>query len=104
MKIKVGLTVYTPKVCTSFVSRFWGLMGKKNIQEILCFPRCNSIHTFFMREAIDVIMTDKKGHILYAYKNLKPWHLIFPKKQVYYTFEFPINTFDFNQKELQILM
>ena len=69
---------------------------KKNINYGLCFPKCNSIHTFFMLENIDVIMTDKNYNILYIYKNLKPNKIILPKKNVYYTFELPANKFDFN--------
>ena len=36
-------------VCNSFKSRFFGLMGKVNIKDIYIFPKCNSIHTFFMK-------------------------------------------------------
>ena len=73
-------------------------MFKKNIDKILCFPKCNSIHTFFMFDKIDVIMTDKNFNIKYFYKNLKPWRLILPKKGIYYTFEFPKNTYTFDKK------
>lgn len=78
------------KYCTNFIDRFKGLMFKKEITP-LCFPRCNSIHTFFMLKPIDVIMTDKNKKILYIYKNLKPWKVILPKKNAYYTYEFPVN-------------
>ena len=83
------------KICNNFFNRLIGLMFKKEIEEGLCFPKCNSIHTFFMKTNIDVIMTDKDFNILYIYKNLKPNKIILPKKNVYYTFELPINKFDF---------
>jgi len=51
--------------------------------------RCNGIHTFFMFETIDVVLTDKDNKVLHIYLNLKPNRIIFPKKNVYYTFEFP---------------
>ena len=69
-----------------------GLMGKKKIQEGIVLVRCNSIHTFFMRQNIDVVMTDKNYKILYIYKNLKKNKIIWPKKKVYYTFELPKGT------------
>ena len=47
------------KYCNNFFDRFKGFMFKKNINLCLCFPKCNSIHTFFMLKPIDVIMTDK---------------------------------------------
>lgn len=77
--------------CTTYKDRLLGFMFKKNINKILCFPKCNSIHTFFMMTNIDVIMTDKDNKILYIFKNLKPFKFILPKKDVYYTYELPIN-------------
>lgn len=74
-------------------------MFKKEIKEGLCFPKCNSIHTFFMKINIDVIMTDKDFNILYIYKNLKPNKIILPKKNVYYTFELPVNKSNFKLNE-----
>ena len=87
------------KVCNNFFNRFKGFMFTKNINYGLCFPKCNSIHTFFMKESIDVIMTDKNYNILYILKELKPNKIILPKKNVYYTFELPINKFNFEINE-----
>ena len=87
------------KVCNNLFNRFIGLMFKKNIDYGLCFPRCNSIHTFFMKIPIDVIMTDKDYNILYVFNNLTPNKIILPKKNVYYTFELPTNKFTLNPKE-----
>lgn len=87
------------KCCNNFFNRLKGLMFKKNFSYGLCFPKCNSIHTFFMKQNIDVIMTDKDYNILYIYKNLKPNKIILPKKNAYYTFEFPTNIFNFKINE-----
>ena len=87
------------KVCNNIFNRFMGFMFKKNINYGLCFPKCNSIHTFFMFNSIHIIMTDKDYNILYIYKNLKPNRIILPKKNVYYTFELPINMFEFKINE-----
>jgi len=87
------------KICNNFFNRFIGLMFKKDFNYGLCFPKCNSIHTFFMKEEIDVIMTDKNYNILYVFKNFKPNKIILPKKNVYYTFELPINKFNFKINE-----
>lgn len=67
---------------------FLGFMNKKNFKYGLLF-RCNGIHTFFMKENIDVILTDKNYKILYLYKDLKKNKIILPKKNVYYTIELP---------------
>lgn len=87
------------KYCNTFLKRLKGFMFKKKIDYSLCFPNCNSIHTFFMLKKIDVVMTDKDYNILYIYENLKPFRIILPKKNVYYTFEFPTNYIDFKLNE-----
>ena len=73
-----------------FKDKFKGLIFKKSINYGIRL-RCNGIHTFFMKEHIDVILTNKENKILYIIKNLKPNKIIFPKKNVYYTYELPIN-------------
>lgn len=87
------------KECKNIINRFLGFMLKKYIDYALCFPKCNSIHTFFMLTSIDVIMTDKNYNILYVFNNVKPNKIILPKKQVYYTFELPPNKFKFKINE-----
>ena len=87
------------RMCNNIFNRFLGFMFKKNITYGLCFPKCNSIHTFFMKESIDIIMTDKNYNILYILKKIKPNKIILPKKNVYYTFELPINKFNFEINE-----
>ena len=49
----------------------------------------------FMFINIDVYMTDNNNKILYIYKNLKPNKIILPKKNVYYTYESPVNYFNY---------
>lgn len=80
--------------CKSFYTRLMGFMFKKNIKNALLFNKCNSIHTFFMKENIDVIMCDKNNNILYFYKNLKKNKIILPKKKVYKVYETPSNYFE----------
>lgn len=79
--------------CISFKDRLIGFMFKKDKITIgKRFPKCNSIHTFFMMQEIDIIMTDKNNKIIKMYKNFKPWKIILPIKNVYYTYELPVNT------------
>jgi len=92
------------KMCKSFFSRLFGLMFKNNFDYGLIFPNCNSIHTFFMRKNIDVIMTDIDGNILHVYKDLKPNKIILPKKNVYYTLEFPSNKVDIDKVDIKKLI
>ena len=82
------------KNCNTFFSRLLGFMFKKEIKCALLFNNCNSIHTFFMKSNIDVIMCSKDNQILYYYKNLPKNRIILPKKNVYKTIELPVNFFD----------
>ena len=45
-------------------------MMEKNINRALLFDKCNSIHTFFMKHNIDVIMADKNHRVIGIYKNV----------------------------------
>lgn len=80
--------------CKSFFSRLRGFMFKKNINNALLFNNCNSIHTFFMKSNIDVIMCDKNNNILYYFNDLGKNKVVLPKKNVYKTIELPVNFFD----------
>ena len=80
--------------CKTFYTRLMGFMFKRNIDYAILFNNCNSIHTFFMKENIDVIFCDKDNNILYFYKDLKKNKVILPKKNVYKVYETPSNYFD----------
>lgn len=92
MKIIINKKEIPLKVANSFWKKFSGFMFKKNIDYALLFKNCNGIHTFFMKEEIDVILTDKENNILYLYPNLKKWRVLLPKKNVYNTYELPKGT------------
>ena len=89
MYIRINNKKINVVMCDTFFKRLKGFMFKKNIDFCLCFPKTNSIHTFFMKEKIDVIMTDKDNKILYLCKNLNKNKIILPKRHVYYTYELP---------------
>ena len=75
------------KNAKNFKDRLLGLMFKKIINYCLCFKKCNSIHTFFMKENIIVVFTDKNKKIL-KIKNTPKNRILFCKG-AYYTYEFP---------------
>lgn len=95
MKILINnQTIFLDKANT-LTKRFFGLMGKSNIKTGLIFPKCNSIHTFFMKEDIDVIMMDKDKRIVLIKENVTRNKIIY-KKEAYYTIELPKNTINNN--------
>lgn len=87
-------------ICNSFKSRLLGNMFKENIDNILCFPKCNSIHTIFMKSPIDIVMLNKEKKVIHIINNLKPYKITFPKKNVYYTLEFPNNENIYNINDI----
>ena len=89
--------------CKTFFSRFMGNMFKKNIERGLLFRHCNSIHTFFMKENIDVIMCDNDNKVLFVYRDLPKNKIILPKKGVRKVFETPSGYFDIKINERMII-
>lgn len=89
--------------CKSFYKRLRGFMLQTNINNALLFNHCNSIHTFLMKENIDVIFCDKNNKIIKYYKNLPPRKVILPIKNATKVFELPPNYFNIEiNKRLEI--
>ena len=80
--------------CTNFYTRLKGFMFTKNINRSLLFNHCNSIHTFFMKENIDVIFCNKDNKVLYYYPNIPKNKIIWPKLHTTKVYETPKNYFD----------
>lgn len=52
------------------------MLQKKKLTYGLYFPKCSSLHTFFMRQPIDILMINSHHQIVAYYKNVKPWKII----------------------------
>lgn len=54
--------------------RFRGLLGRPICDKfgLLIMP-CKSIHTMWMKYAIDVVFIDKHGNVTAVYEDIKPW-------------------------------
>ncbi len=88
MKVQIGNQILEIKACTNFHSRCLGMMGKKKKCAVgFYFPKCKSLHTFFMRQNIDIIMVNQNNQIVAFYPNAKPWHIFYSKK-AYACYEF----------------
>ncbi len=64
----------------TFWSRAIGLMGRKEISENfgMWFDHSNSIHTCFMKTAIDCVFLDRDMVVKAIFENVKPWRLVLP--------------------------
>ena len=72
----------------TYMQKWTGLIGKKNINYGMFFPNVSSIHTFFMKESIDVIGLNNKMIVTSIYKNVKP-NKILILKDAKHTLELP---------------
>lgn len=70
MKLVIDNKIIEVVVANRFLLRLLGLMGKKEINFGIYFPNCNSIHTFFMRENIDVLGLNEKNEIIFIRRNV----------------------------------
>ena len=61
----------------TFVARLAGLLFKPPLQpcQALLLVPCASVHTAFMRYAIDVVFLDRAGVIQKIVPNLQPWRM-----------------------------
>ena len=91
MKIIIENKIFNLEIADTFKKRFIGLMRKKNIKTGLFFPKTRSIHTFFMKDNIDIIMIHTENEIIYFKKNV-PRNRIIIKKEAYHTIELPKNS------------
>jgi len=89
MKVKVNNKEIKLIIANTFLKKLKGFMFKKNINYCLRF-KTNSIHTFFMKEKIDIVMTDKNNKVIYIFKNIEKNKIII-KHDTYFTYEFPSN-------------
>lgn len=94
MVIKINNKIYPIYQATNFFTRLKGLMFQKNINYGILFPRCNSIHTFFMFSPIDIIILDQDNKILAIYQNIVPNRIIHYRHSIKKTsiLELPPNT------------
>lgn len=59
------------KEANTFFKKLKGLMGKKNIDYGMLFNKINSIHTFFMKDSIDVLALNENNEVILKCEDLK---------------------------------
>lgn len=91
------------KICTSFKDRFFGFMFKKEkLNYGLYFENCNSIHTFFCRQPLNIYFFDRSGNVILNESCFKPWKVKYIKN-CYAVLEFSqgFKNVDMGIKEVQ---
>ena len=67
-------------VAHGFVRRLLGLLpvplASGGKPPGMAFPRCDSVHTCFMRCTIDIAFIDASGDVLELHEGIGPWHIL----------------------------
>lgn len=66
------------EVARTFAERAKGLVGRRSLTPGtgMLITRCNAIHTFFMRFAIDATFLDGEGRVVKTVRNIRPWRFL----------------------------
>lgn len=79
VRLSVDGRIAIPRIDTAsrLYERFLGLMGRAplGVGVGLMLSPCKSVHTCFMRFAIDVVFLDNAGSVLRVARDVRPWRL-----------------------------
>lgn len=78
-------------IAQSLEAKIKGLMGIKEINEGLLIPYCNSIHTYYMEDNIDVLFLDYNYQVIDKFMNVSQNKIIIVNKKTH-VLELPKNT------------
>ncbi len=75
LKRNSEILIQNLEVAETFWPRLVGLMGRENLppDRGVFFPRCNAIHTCFMKFSIDCVFLNANGQVKKIYHRLSPW-------------------------------
>ncbi len=78
-------------LASSFVSRFFGLMGRKSVAEGsgILLTKSASIHSFFMRFRFDAIFLNKEDRVVKIVPAMRQWWIAFGGRGAKDTLELP---------------
>ena len=73
------ILVNKAKKASSVFEKMRGLLGRERLSEneALIISTNGSIHTFFMKFAIDLLFLDQEGRVLKIAERIKPFKIIF---------------------------
>jgi uncharacterized membrane protein (UPF0127 family) len=69
-----GVDVAPVEVQTTAAQKMKGLLGRSSVEGAMYFPDVPSVHTLFMRFAIDVAFLDRENVVRHVL-TMKPWRV-----------------------------
>ncbi len=82
------------ELAISLGQRLKGLLGRHALDrgEGLVIKPCSSVHTFFMRFAIDVVFVDRTSRVVKTIEDMRPYRASNPFLSALLTIELPAGT------------
>ena len=75
---KMKIVSEAPFSALSFRDRLRGMIGRKfSSFDAMIFPRCGSVHTFFMTIPLDLVFLSGEGRVLKTVSGARPWRPCF---------------------------
>lgn len=90
INLSTGITVVERLAfAATFWTRFRGLQFRNSMpaEEGLLIAPCRSIHTHWMRFAIDITLMDRNGIIVKIHSSVRPWRMLAGDRSVAYVLE-----------------
>lgn len=89
------------RVANTFITRLIGWLNKRTIMddEALIIEPCSSVHTFGMKETIDILFLDSSNRVVHIINGMKPYRISVICKEAVKAIEFKygiIHKFDIN--------
>ncbi len=80
----------------TFFLRLRGLLGRKSFKkgEALLIPRCQAVHSFFMKFPIDIVFVGADFSVIRTVKNLKQFRISSCYSAAYCVIELPAGTIE----------
>lgn len=74
---KTTVVCHKGRLADTFVTRLFGLLGKKGMQpgEGLLIKPSSGVHTFGMSFPIDIVALDRTYRVVGAWTNIGPWRI-----------------------------
>jgi len=82
------------RIADRFWSRLIGLQFRRTLPtgEGLLLVPCASVHTLFVRFAIDIVMLDERFEVIEVRTHVRPWRFIVPQRRTHAMLELPAGT------------
>ena len=68
--LKINKQTIPIKIAKNYLAKIKGLMFKRKINYGLIIPNCIGVHTYFMKDNIDIIFFNDKNAVLYIFQNM----------------------------------